>query len=182
MKSNNMWKVAALAALLGALGCEKETKQVKDDAAPDAPQATKPADAPADGPVCKPLTLTKTKLPCISLTANMDRDVLAVLRTQADLDALYAAKKGDAPECDAVTAPTFNWDEVSVIGVGAVSGGCSVRSASDLCLGPGGLRATIDIVGVGDCEMMGYINEFYTVPKLPADAAISKKFNHINGR
>jgi hypothetical protein len=168
-----LWMIGALVCVVGATGCEKETKQTKEEAAAPPVEAKAP-DAAA--PACEAVALTKIELPCLNIADNKNAQAFNVLRSAADLDALYASHKGDAPECATPTIPAIDWTKNSVIGVSAMAGGCSVKANTALCQSPAQLKADVEIVMVGQCEMIGYINDFYLVPALAPDAKVEHKF------
>lgn len=169
-------------SMIALTACEKETKQVKDEpiTAPDAATDATPKADSADKAACQPVVLTKLDMPCLPLADNRSPEIAKLIRTQAELDALYAARDvaNMSDECKSATPPTIDFTKNSLLLIDAMSGGCSVKAETAACLGPEGLEVKSTVHSHGLCEMIGYIHDAYTLPAVAADVAIKPAFTH----
>lgn len=169
-------------SLIALTACEKETKQVKDDPI-TSPDATTDATPKADkAAACQPVTLTKLDVACFpgAYADNKNPESAKLIRTQAELDALYAARDlaNLSEECKSAAPPTIDFTKQSILLIDAISGGCSVKADTAACLGAEGLEVKATVHSHGTCEKLAYIHDAYTLPVVAADVAIKPTFTH----
>lgn len=169
-------EIALIALALTTFACEKEARQAQHQ--PVAPTtASDAAPRGSSSPACAPIVMTKVNARCVPYLTKMHPGTVTLLRTQAELDALYADANREMtdPACKAAPRLTVDWAQHSLVLV-ETSGVCGVDSTATACRAPDGIHVESNVVSIGTCQLAVIVKDVYTIPAVAAAVPVQGSF------
>lgn len=175
-------EMALIALALTLFACEKEARQPQHQpvapttAADPAPKAEPVARDPASA-ACTPIELTRVEATCLPYLRRRHPGTVTLLRSQAELDALYASGDREMlnPACKATPHLGVDWAKHSLLLV-ETGGACQVESTATACRAADGLHVEANVVSIGTCEKAVVVKDVYTVPAVAPGVQVHGSF------